>query len=502
MTSPTPPPAPGPQAPPPPTDPQPPSPGGPAVAQFFDRIRSFGAVRPDDGRWAAGVAAGLARRWGVDPLLVRGAFVVLALVGGIGLLLYGLGWLFLPHPDGRIHAQEVLGGTVTAGFVGGLLSVLVDLGGSGWRNDGWGPQPFGSGFFVVALVALAVWWFATGRHRGQGGQGGQGGPWTPAAPAPADPADPADPASASPTSTTGSPDEPTGSGHGGTPTAPLLSTSGTGAYGATAYGTPAYGTPTYAGSGYGSPPYGGAGHATAGPVPVRMPRPDPTRPSRAWTRSVLGVAVLAAAAVLLVDRVAGFALAGGVVATVVALGVVALGVLVAGLRGRRSGGLAPIGIVLAIVAAGSTATTEAGVTWAGDRTWTPDRVAGQVEYTLGVGDATLDLGRLTPEDVPFGQEAPRAPEVRIEARVGVGALTVVVPEGVRARIVADTGNGDVRNEANLTPTPSPVQTLFGAWLPPGSREGDLDVVSATDVTPTVLVRAEVGAGQITIVRSR
>jgi hypothetical protein len=47
-----------------------------------------------------------------------------------------------------------------------------------------------------------------------------------------------------------------------------------------------------------------------------------------------------------------------------------------------------------------------------------------------------------------------------------------------------------------------VQTLFGAWLPPGSREGDLDVVSATDVTPTVLVRAEVGAGQITIVRSR
>ncbi len=493
MTSPTPPPASDPQAPPssppppppPPTDPPATSPGGPAVAQFFDRVRSFGAVRPDEGRWVAGVAAGLARRWGVDPLLVRGGFVVLALVGGIGLLLYGLGWLFLPHPDGRIHAQEVMGGTVTAGFVGGLLSVVADLGGSGWRNDGWyGPQPFGSGFVVLALVALAVWWFATGRHRGGGGPATPQAPGGGAGDAPADPTDPA-------SSTPGSPVESAGAGRGGTATAPLLSTSGTSTYGATGYGATSYGTPAY-----GTPTYGGSGYGTGfAPAPVRTPRPDPTRPSRAWTRSVLGVALLAAAAVLLVDRVAGFDTAGGVMATVVALGVVALGVLVAGVRGRRSGALAPIGIVLAVVAAGSTATTEAGVTWAGDRTWTPERVAGQVEYTLGVGDATLDLSKLAPQDAASG------PDVRIEARVGVGALTVVVPEGVPARIVADAGNGDVRNEAGLSPTPSPVQSSLASWLPPGDREDDLDVVSGTG-TPTVLVRAELGAGQITIVRSR
>jgi phage shock protein PspC (stress-responsive transcriptional regulator) len=73
----------------------------------------------------AGVAAGLARRWGVAPVVVRIAFVVLSLYAGFGILLYGLGWMFLPHPDGRIHAQQVLSGTVTAGFVGALLTVLA-----------------------------------------------------------------------------------------------------------------------------------------------------------------------------------------------------------------------------------------------------------------------------------------------------------------------------------------------------------------------------------------
>src|SRR4051794_7991780 len=131
---------------PPPATEEPTPPGGPGVAQFFDRIRRYGAVRPDDGRWFAGVAAALARRWGVDPLLVRGGFVLLAIFGGIGLLLYGLGWLFLPHPDGRIHAQEVLRGVVTAGFIGGLLFVLADLGSSGWGRGGWyGGRPLGGG---------------------------------------------------------------------------------------------------------------------------------------------------------------------------------------------------------------------------------------------------------------------------------------------------------------------------------------------------------------------
>jgi hypothetical protein len=186
------------------------------------------------------------------------------------------------------------------------------------------------------------------------------------------------------------------------------------------------------------------------------------------------------------------------VATAVALGVLAVGVLVAGLRGRRAGGLAPIGIVLAVVTLGLTATSEGSVTWAGTRTWTPERVAGQMEYSLGVGNATLDLSRLA---TTSSQDPETVPRIEIEAQVGLGELTVVVPEDVDARIVAESGTDDVRNTANLPRTPSPIQSLFGSWLPVNSASTDTDVVSG-DGNPTVLVRAEIGAGQITIVRSR
>jgi hypothetical protein len=213
---------------------------------------------------------------------------------------------------------------------------------------------------------------------------------------------------------------------------------------------------------------------------------------------VLGVALLAAAMVLLVDRVVGLEPDGGAVASATALGVIALGVLVAGLRGRRSGGLAPFGIVLAVVTLTTTATSEGAVTWAGTRTWTPEAVAGQVEYTLGIGDATLDLSRLA---TTSSQDPATVPRIEIEARVGLGELTVVVPEGVDARIVADSGSDDVRNAANLPRTPPPVQSLPTTWVPVDGASTDLDVVSG-DGTPTVLVRAEIGAGQLTIVRSR
>jgi phage shock protein PspC (stress-responsive transcriptional regulator) len=52
--------------------------------------------RPDQDRMLGGVAAGLARSAGVDPLLVRLAFVVLTLIGGAGVPLYLAGWLLIP----------------------------------------------------------------------------------------------------------------------------------------------------------------------------------------------------------------------------------------------------------------------------------------------------------------------------------------------------------------------------------------------------------------------
>jgi signal transduction histidine kinase len=53
-------------------------------------------ARPRSGRLLAGVAAGTAAHLRQDPMVVRVAFVVLAALGGVGIVLYGLLWLTMP----------------------------------------------------------------------------------------------------------------------------------------------------------------------------------------------------------------------------------------------------------------------------------------------------------------------------------------------------------------------------------------------------------------------
>jgi phage shock protein PspC (stress-responsive transcriptional regulator) len=53
--------------------------------------------RPFQDRMLAGVAAGLARYFGVDVTIVRIAFVVLTVVGGAGIPLYLAGLLLIPE---------------------------------------------------------------------------------------------------------------------------------------------------------------------------------------------------------------------------------------------------------------------------------------------------------------------------------------------------------------------------------------------------------------------
>jgi signal transduction histidine kinase len=81
-------------------------------------------------RWLGGVCAGIARRYGIDPWLVRLAFVVATTAGGIGLAIYALGWLVIPAgdvpsgvrrrlPSGRAAVEVALG----TGLL--LLSILL-----------------------------------------------------------------------------------------------------------------------------------------------------------------------------------------------------------------------------------------------------------------------------------------------------------------------------------------------------------------------------------------
>jgi len=51
------------------------------------------------GRMLAGVASGVARYLDIDVTLVRIAFVLITLVGGLGIPLYLASWLLIPDED-------------------------------------------------------------------------------------------------------------------------------------------------------------------------------------------------------------------------------------------------------------------------------------------------------------------------------------------------------------------------------------------------------------------
>lgn len=94
---------------------------------FFGQIRSLGVERNADAP-IGGVSSGLARKWNVDPLLVRAGFIALTFAGGAGAMLYALAWAFLPDErTGQIHAQEVTRGNVTGGLVGAAALLLTAI---------------------------------------------------------------------------------------------------------------------------------------------------------------------------------------------------------------------------------------------------------------------------------------------------------------------------------------------------------------------------------------
>jgi phage shock protein PspC (stress-responsive transcriptional regulator) len=77
-----------------------------------------------------GVCAGLGRRWGIDPLLLRLGFVVVTIAGGLGLPLYLILWAVLPQESGEPSLTTRLRGRpgswqVAAGTGCLLLAVML-----------------------------------------------------------------------------------------------------------------------------------------------------------------------------------------------------------------------------------------------------------------------------------------------------------------------------------------------------------------------------------------
>ncbi len=64
-------------------------------------------LRSRNDRIIAGVAGGIAAMFNIDPLLVRIAFLALALFNGFGLIVYLALWLLVPNEDSvAVEARE------------------------------------------------------------------------------------------------------------------------------------------------------------------------------------------------------------------------------------------------------------------------------------------------------------------------------------------------------------------------------------------------------------
>ena len=337
----------------------------------------------------AGVCGGVARRYDVDPTLVRVALVVAATFGGSGVLAYIACWFVLPS-DGVENRRR--GGPLgrhgmsrdfhRPGTVGLLVVAVIAL--AILPSPAWGS----SGLVGAALLVVGVW----ALHRR-----------TPEPP----PGTSADTVGAVSLTKQAAP---------GTE-------SSTDADATTERVVP----PAW-------DPLGAAPFAWDLPDPPIATTP-PTRPARdtALAAVVVGVALLVAAAGVALWSVVGIAAVTPVRIAGAVLAVLAVGVVAGALRGRRTGltGLAvPVGVVVIVlgVADHSPQFPSGGV---GERSWKPlsERDIAP-EYSVTVGSASLDLRSVT-------LTADRS--VRVEA--GVGQVVVDVPRDMSIRTLCHTTVG-------------------------------------------------------------
>jgi phage shock protein PspC (stress-responsive transcriptional regulator) len=129
----------------------------PDAAEPADSERNL--VRPTEGRVLAGVAAGLARYFGISPVVYRVAFAALVLLGGSGLILYAAAWLIIPDErrgesvvEEAVHNHRERPWLVIGVGLVGLGLVLGIAGGQLWTNPSRAWLP------ALAVGLTIVWW--------------------------------------------------------------------------------------------------------------------------------------------------------------------------------------------------------------------------------------------------------------------------------------------------------------------------------------------------------
>ncbi|GAA1735396.1 PspC domain-containing protein [Luedemannella helvata] len=417
------------QAPPPPpggdhTGQAPPPPGaGQYGAQPSSPLYTFavkhGLVRPAQGRVFAGVCSAFGRATNTDPVLWRIVLAVLTIFGGVGLLVYLVGWLTLPSEgDTGAPVEAVLGRgksstpTVVTVIVACivLLTLAAFLGGRA--------EP---GLFAVLLLLGGGYLLLRERGGAAGGAPGAPPPVPPAAgypPAPGYPVVPPPAGYYPPPS------------QGATMSSPATAT------------TPLAPPPPGAAP---RPPFAPHGPYAPPPVPPTFARPVPTPPPPKPPKSRLGGLVLSLMLIVLgivalVDL--GGASVPGEVYVGAALATVGFG-LVLGAWVGRARGLIGLGIALSLLLA-----LTAGVNgvrhdgnWGhmGNIEWRPQTVAEiQDQYRQGAGDTRLDLSKVDFTD--------RDVTTRLTTRAG--NVDVILPRNVDATVEAKVvaGNAEVFGE--------------------------------------------------------
>lgn len=88
-------------------------------------------------RVVAGVCRGLAGYFDIDPLLIRIIFIILALSGGLGIIIYLAAWLIIPRENRSAGQGEAPPNTEErspamkrdpAGAVFGILVIILGIG--------------------------------------------------------------------------------------------------------------------------------------------------------------------------------------------------------------------------------------------------------------------------------------------------------------------------------------------------------------------------------------
>lgn len=122
-------------------------------------VRPRRLLRSRDDRMLAGVAGGLSEYFSVDPVIIRIAFAVSILFGGLGLVAYLALALFVPSDDGSEHPQAPVQSSRIAFMAGALFLVVIAIpaigGGLFWGGaEGvlWAALPIALAIAVYAAV--------------------------------------------------------------------------------------------------------------------------------------------------------------------------------------------------------------------------------------------------------------------------------------------------------------------------------------------------------------